>query len=115
MQSMKNSNTIAIIVITMMLSGCAGLSYGHVNYSGVDSIRYVHDDMLWKILDKPHENRMWIFPLQGPYIAFFLEDPHRDEYQDAAVAWLNSQGRNCKVIDIVSIIAWEREAKYECE
>lgn len=117
--------TLLAILLIPLLAGCAGIQYAASNYSDVNPVNWSYGGKSWRIFDKPEENRMMITAGIGESVGMGLAegltlglvdaDFHRNKYRDAAVAWLENQGRDCEETDTVLIIKPQWEVKYECE
>jgi len=114
---------------SLLLSGCgAGMQYAMDNYSGVKVVDYeVIDEDIYRVFDKPAENRLMITPsvaraagagaLQG--LTFGGADAMdtlgpKPKFEKAALAFLASTGRTCRIVDGYLIVKPQWEFKYDC-
>ena len=126
---MKQLKIILVAVAAGMLaSGCGGLAgmrYVSDNYGNVDKADWEHGGYYFSVFDKPEESRMLITASTSEQVGMELVnfatygivdyDFTRDDYRDAAVAWLAKQGRTCEEQDTAVIVKPMWEVKYQCE
>ena len=109
----KFAALITVILMTSSLSSCSSLAYFGDNYSGIESVKFEHDDRGWLIFDNPEKNRLIIISSWR-----FLGLGHTPPvYRDAAIAYLDSQGKECKATnyhEIQGITEFEWEVEYSC-
>ncbi len=109
----KFSALAIVIVMAGSLSGCSGLTYFGDNYSGIESVKFEHDDRNWLIFDNPEKNRLMIIS-SWRGLGFGHTPP---VYRDAAIAYFASQSKECKVTNfhkIQGITEFQWEVEYSC-
>lgn len=125
----------------LVLAGCAGADYVLQNYSGVKMETYavppangeryvkkgeviVDTARMYRIFDKPEENRLMITAslgdaaaqgyVQGATYGAVSGAQPKILYQNAAIGYLRSKGRDCRALDTYLLIEPQYEVKYEC-
>ena len=126
---MPSSKILAMVGFAFIvgLSGCATGSYAEKHYADIEAVSFEHDENEWSIYNKPSENRLMITPpysvsatrgfMLGLTFGVVDTDFAGGVYRDAAIAWLASQGKECKAnnfhqIQYLTEFQWEVE--YEC-
>lgn len=108
------------IAVALVLSGCTANSYAHKNFDKVEPVVYRHvaTNNEYVIHDKPAENRMKMLMGIGGTMGLLLAGnnavPPMPLWEDAAVAYLASVGRQCAITRSFEIIKGEVEVQYTC-
>jgi len=124
---MKRKEFWTALSVCMCLSSCAGYDPGFDQaiaisdeYAAVPLVSYSDSSGLWRIFDKPDENRLKIGPSLarslggsfGPEVTFV--PPTMRETQRTAQNWLASRGRACAVADGRLLVSPQWEFRYSC-
>lgn len=114
-----------VIGCALLVSACGGLGYALENYTGVSVQRIEANGEIWRIFDKPEEERLMITPSIGRAAAvgaaqgatLGLSDGGRDSFQEfkaAAQAYLESRTSGCTVTTGALVVSPQYEFFYEC-
>lgn len=118
--------TVAGLSACAALSSCNTTGVSHaMEYKGSKTIRYTGPDkQLYRIFDKPDENRLMITPslaasfgggvVYGGTLGTVNPLGAGDPYRAAALAWLASTGRTCSATETSLILNPQWEVKYAC-
>lgn len=118
--------TIMPFIAAAFLVGCAGANYAIENYTGVNPVSWKSptSQKNYRFFDKPAENRLMVTlgfgdaAAQGfgQGITLGAADTRTPEivYQDAAIEWLKSTGRNCVATNTFLVIEPQYEVRYNC-
>lgn len=129
--------------LTFTLIGCAGLNYALENYSGVAVVNHVikpadggpdtveingklvNRTKSYRIFDKPAESRLMITAslsdsagqgvAEGLTIGMVDQSPPTVVYEQAAINFLRSTGRNCVAHKTFLIVKPQYEVQYSCK
>jgi len=118
----------AVVSCALVMAGCgAGVQYAMDNYRGVEVKNFQieePDGEIYRVFDKPAENRLMITPSLGTAAAYGAVsgatfgaaniDGPKPIFERAALAFLASTGRKCRVIDGYLIARPQWEFKYDC-
>lgn len=111
---------------TLALVGCgAGVKYVLDEYTGVTPVQFdVAGDDTYRVFDKPTQNKLMITPSMGRAVAmgagqgvtFGAADTSvpKPLYERAALGYLESTGRRCKLLDGYNVLHPQWEFKYDC-
>lgn len=118
---------VLVAFAATILTGCGGgMKYALDNYTGVpvESWTSPSTKQAFRIFDKPQEKRLMITlgfggaAAQGfgKGITFGAADTRTPEiiYQDAAIEWLKTKGRDCKATNAFLVVEPQYEIRYEC-
>lgn len=117
---------IAPLIAATFLFGCAGADYALKNYSSVKPVSWKSptSQKNYRFFDKPAENRLMVTlgfgdaAAQGfgQGITLGAADTRTPEivYQDAAIEWLQSNGRTCVATNTFLVIEPQYEVRYSC-
>lgn len=116
----------AVMACGLMLGGCgAGVQYVVDNYRGVELKTFeVPDEDTYRVFDKPAENRLMITPSLGTAAAYGAVsgatfgaanvDGPKPIFERAALGYLASTGRTCRMLDGYIVARPQWEFKYDC-
>lgn len=115
----------AVLMIgSVTLGGCAGASYAVNEYSGITPVSFDAGDDAYRIFDKPSANKLMITPSIGRAMAMGAGSGvtwgaadtsiPKPVYERAALGYLSSTGRQCRIVDGYSVIHPQWEFKYDC-
>lgn len=121
---MKFRAVMAIAVLAVALSGCAGMDAA-MQYNDVQIQEFHANGHPWRIFDKPAEGRLMITPSIGRAVGegflsgltFGAADTEipKPEYQAAVAAWLRQKHPgSCIITDGYKLIKPQWEFKYRC-
>lgn len=117
---------VEILLIGLALAGCSsGAQYAMREYSGVSAVPFtVEDDDVYRVFDKPAESRLMITPsiakaaamgaVGGATMGIADVSGIKPTYERAAVAYLASTGRHCRIVDGYLVQRPQWEFKYDC-
>ena len=120
---------ISLMILTVLaLGGCAGVNYVVHEYSGIEPKSFdVAGEDTYRVFDRPDVNKLMITPslnkamgagaLQG--LTFGGVDAMdsigpKPMFEHAALAYLASTGRQCRIIDGYLVVRPQWEFKYDC-
>jgi len=109
----------------LLLGGCAGASYAMNEYAGIPVQQFAIDgEDVYRIFDKPAANKLMITPSIakasaegfGSGLTFGALDTSTPKpiYEKAALAYLQSTGRDCRILDGYLVLKPQWEFKYDC-
>ena len=108
-----------LLVVVLLVAGCSGMGYALNNYSGVEVQTITGNGQSLRVFDKPEEGRMMITPHIGKAYAqgatLGLASTAEGSYKQAALAFLQSTGRNCTVGEMMLVVQPQWETCYTCE
>ena len=121
-----NSKQLSIaLTMCACLGACADPAFDEAiaisdEYADVAMVNYSDSSGLWRIYDRPDENRMKIGPSLarslggafGPEVTFV--PPTMGETQRTAQNWLASRGRSCAVTNGRLLVSPQYEFQYAC-
>ena len=115
---------LQFVIGCLGLAGCAGdlEVRGNDPFAGTPAVAYSNSVGRWEIHDKSDESRVKIVQdatIASPASAAFgrnvtFGDLPREDYQNAAQAWLASTGRMCAITNGTPIILSQWEFRYSC-
>lgn len=128
-RGLKKMRVVMLFVAAVTLPGCgAGVQYAIDEYSGISVVEYeVIDEDAYRIFDKPSANKLMITPslgraagagmLQG--LTFGGADAMdtlgpKPKFEAAALGYLASTGRKCRILDGYIVARPQWEFKYDC-
>jgi hypothetical protein len=111
------------LALCIGFGGCAGYDEAvqlSDEYAGAPVASYVDSSGLWRIYDRPEEDRLKIGPSLartfsssfGPEVTFVPVT--RGETQTSAERWLASVGRSCTVTGATPMVNQHWEFQYSC-
>lgn len=119
---------LSVVACALALAGCAGVSYVMKEYSGISPKPFeIEGEDIYRVFDRPEANKLMITPsfgkaagagaLQG--LTFGGVDAMdsigpKPMFEHAALAYLKSTGRQCRVLDGYLVIRPQWEFKYDC-
>lgn len=107
-----------ILVAVLAVGGCAGMDYAMTHYTGVEVTKFTYKEQVFRVHDKPEENRLMITPSIGNSAAagatFGLASTPETIFLAASAAYLKSDGRRCKPDTIALIVSPQFEVMYSC-
>ncbi len=122
---MKSKQLCTFLTVCTCLGACADPAFDEAiaisdEYADVAMVNYSDSSGLWRIYDRPDENRMKIGPSLartlsgafGPEVTFV--PPTIGETQRTAQSWLASRGRSCTVTNGRLLVSPQWEFTYAC-
>ena len=122
---MSSKQVWTLLSICACIGGCADPAFDEAiaisdEYADVAMANYSDSSGLWRIFDKPDENRLKIGPSLarslggafGPEVTFV--PPTMGETQRTAQNWLASRGRQCSVTSGRLLVSPQWEFRYAC-
>lgn len=117
--------TVVAMAAALMVSACANVSYVLDEYGGIPPVDYVVDgDDNYRVFDKPQANKLMITPSYGRAMAggfmkgatFGAADTAvpKPLFERAALGFLESTGRKCRILDGYMVLSPQWEFKYDC-
>jgi hypothetical protein len=119
----------AVVLCGSTLAGCGGgVQYAMKEYTGVEVKSFeVVDEDTYRVFDKPAENKLMITPSIGKAMgagaaqgltfggadAMDMIGP-KPMFEKAALGYLASTGRTCRIIDGYIVAKPQWEFKYDC-
>jgi hypothetical protein len=118
-----------VIACALTVGGCgAGVQYAMNEYSGVGVKSFdVEGEDTYRVFDKPAANRLMITPSLGKAMgAGFAQGATfggidamdtigpKPTFEKAALGYLASTGRSCRIIDGYIVVKPQWEFKYDC-
>lgn len=119
---------VLVLAAALTLAGCAGASYVMSEYQGIEPTPFpVEGDDVYRIFDKPADNRLMITPSIAKAMgAGFVQGATfggvdamdsigpKPQFEHAALAYLQSTGRTCRILDGYIVVRPQWEFKYDC-
>lgn len=120
-----NALNAGLVASLAILGGCAELSYAQENYGDVAIVHHQHGQDMWRIFDKPAENRLMITSSIGTAVGggaaqgltFGLSGAvggPQGNFRAAAQSYLDAKGQGCRITDGALLIEPQYEFFYEC-
>lgn len=104
--------------LTLSVAGCTGLQYAMDNYQGVPIVQQKYANQVFRVFDKPEENRLMITPSIGKSAVqgatWGAAATPEIFFQNAAQAFLDQSGRKCTAGDPKLIVQPQYEIFYTC-
>ncbi len=119
---------LGVVAGCLALAGCGGMSYAMQEYSGIDPQPFAIDgEDVYRVFDKPSQNKLMITPSVQRAMAagaaqgftFGAVDTMdalgpKPVFERAALGYLASTGRQCRIIDGALVVRPQWEFKYDC-
>lgn len=116
----------ALGATSVLLAGCtSGMQYALSEYTGVEVKNFeVQDEDTYRVFDKPDARKLMITPslsraagmgvTRGLTFGAAGSDNPKPLYERAALGYLASTGRACRIIDGYVVETPQWEFKYDC-
>lgn len=116
----------AVVACALALAGCgAGIQYIMEEYKGTEAKTFeVEGEDIYRVFDKPASNKLMITPSLGTALAAGAAsgatfgaahiDGPKPIFERAALGYLASTGRTCRIIDGYILARPQWEFKYDC-
>lgn len=117
---------VVAFAAALLLTGCgAGIGYILDEYRGTEVKAFeVEGEDTYRIFDKPDKSKLMITPSIGAAagagvasgLTFHAVDtvPPKPVFERAALGYLESTGRRCRILDAYLLVRPQWEVKYDC-
>lgn len=119
------SHILAAGTCLFALVGCAQLDYAMTEYGGIKPLQFAYSGKTWRIFDRPADGRLMITPTVGDAAAAGAVEGmtlglsgnasgSEGVFHSAALAYLKTRSKSCKIYNGALVINPQWEFFYEC-